>query len=134
VPPRRVGHFGLLSALVATPLSMVLAELVQNAVEHGLRYGPGTIEVRVRRQAPVPGPDEFESGRGAGRLIIEVVDDGTGLPDDFDLETSSSLGLQIVRTLVTGELAGRLEMIPQEGGGTKVLLDLPVDHEVQYYN
>ncbi|KUP96552.1 sensor histidine kinase [Thermobifida cellulosilytica] len=134
VAPRRVGHFGLLSALVATPLSMVLAELVQNAVEHGLRYGPGTIEVRVRRQAPVPGPDEFESGRGAGRLIIEVVDDGTGLPDDFDLETSSSLGLQIVRTLVTGELAGRLEMIPQEGGGTKVLLDLPVDHEVQYYN
>ncbi|MBN3585094.1 hypothetical protein JYB64_22140, partial [Algoriphagus aestuarii] len=69
-----------------------------------------------------------------GRLIIEVVDNGTGLPADFDLETSSSLGLQIVRTLVTGELAGRMEMTPQEGGGTKVLLDLPVDHEVQYYN
>ncbi|HLU98964.1 MAG TPA: histidine kinase N-terminal domain-containing protein [Thermobifida alba] len=132
VAPRRVGHFGLLSALVATPLSMVLAELVQNAVEHGLEYGPGTIEVRVRRQAPAPGTDD--GGRGMGRLIIEVVDNGSGLPADFDLETSSSLGLQIVRTLVTGELAGRLEMTPQEGGGTKVLLDLPVDHEVQYYN
>ena len=129
---RRVGNFGMLSALVATLLSMVLAELVQNAVEHGLEYGPGTIEVRVRRQAPAPGPDDGR--RSTGRLIIEVVDNGTGLPADFDLETSSSLGLQIVRTLVTGELAGRMEMTPQEGGGTKVLLDLPVDHEVQYYN
>ncbi|TDQ53559.1 sensor histidine kinase [Actinorugispora endophytica] len=130
VVPRRVGHFGLLSALVATPLSMVLTELVQNAIEHGLKHGPGSIEVRVHREAPLPDPEE----RASARLLIQVIDDGVGLPADFDLESSSSLGLQIVRTLVTGELAGRLEMAPKDDGGTKVLLDLPVDHEVQPYN
>ncbi|GLU46725.1 sensor histidine kinase [Nocardiopsis ansamitocini] len=130
VVPRRVGHFGLLSALVATPLSMVLTELVQNAVEHGLKQGPGKIEVRVHREAPPPAPGEDKS---PARLLIEIIDDGVGLPEGFDLETTSSLGLQIVRTLIAGELAGRLEITPEKGGGTKALLDLPVDHEVQSY-
>ncbi|MBV2362691.1 sensor histidine kinase [Streptomonospora nanhaiensis] len=123
VVPRRSGHFGLLSALVATPLSMVLTELVQNAVEHGLSYGPGRIEVRAQRVDP---PLDAE-GRG-GRLLIEVTDDGGGLPDDFDMESTASLGLQIVRTLVVGELGGSLEVKPREDGGTRVAIELPVEH------
>ncbi|GAA3751216.1 hypothetical protein HDA32_000910 [Spinactinospora alkalitolerans] len=130
VVPRRIGHFGLLSALVATPLSMVLAELVQNAVEHGLHYGPGSIEVAVHRTDPSPLP----GAEGAGsRLLIEVTDDGGGLPADFDIEGTTSLGLQIVRTLIVGELGGRLEIRPQEGDGTKVSIDLPVERDIQPY-
>ena len=45
---RRVGSAGDLPAEVATPLSMVLTELVQNAVEHAFPTGPGRIDVRLR--------------------------------------------------------------------------------------
>ncbi|PRY02054.1 PAS domain-containing sensor histidine kinase [Allonocardiopsis opalescens] len=113
IRPSRTGEFGLLPALVATPLAMVLAELLQNAVEHGLHYGTGRLEVLVRRAEK--------------RLILEVVDDGRGFPDDFDIEKTSSLGLQIVRTLVLSELHGKLEIGTREGGGARVTVDLPLD-------
>ena len=106
----RTGSFGILPAEVATPLSMVLTELVQNAVEHAYPDGrAGRIEVRVER--------------AEDRLVVEVVDDGAGLPAGFDLQTSTRLGLQIVRTLVAGELGGassacrwsRVEPAPRPG-------------------
>ena len=40
VTPRLLGEFGLLPALVATPLALVLTELLQNALQHGFS-GPG---------------------------------------------------------------------------------------------
>ncbi|WP_017571964.1 sensor histidine kinase [Nocardiopsis halotolerans] len=123
VVPRRVGGFGLLNALVATPLSMVLAELVQNAVEHGLGQGPGRIEVRVSRFDAGPGYP------GPSSLELAVSDDGGGLPEDFDLEGTTSLGLQIVRTLIVGELGGTLAIKPKESGGTEVAITLPLEHE-----
>jgi hypothetical protein len=110
--------FGLLPGSVATPLALVLTELLQNAVQHGLSRPAdaapaGLIEVTARRQAE--------------RLFVTVADNGAGLPDGFDLDTSTSLGLQIVRTLVVAELGGRLEIMPRAGGGTAVLVDLPVE-------
>ena len=35
------GRFGLLPAAVATPLALVLTELLQNALQHGLAHPPG---------------------------------------------------------------------------------------------
>ena len=62
-----------------------------------------------------------------GRLHVTVVDDGVGLPEAFDLDGSTSLGLSIVRTLVESELDGQLEMGAGPGGvGTRVTLDVPV--------
>lgn len=112
VVPRRVGTFGVLRSEIATPLAMVLTELLQNAVQHGLAHRPGRLQVIV--------------SRGADRLDVVVSDDGTGLPEGFDLESSTSLGLQIVRTLVVGELSGRLTIEPREGGGTEVTLVIPL--------
>jgi two-component sensor histidine kinase len=113
VTTRRTGSAGLLPAAVATPLALVLAELLQNAAEHAFT-GPrgGSIDVRLDR-------------RPAG-LRVEVVDDGGGLPDGFAIEGSKRLGLQIVRTLVVGELGGAIEMSPNAAGGTSVVLDLPL--------
>jgi hypothetical protein len=65
--------------------------------------------------------------RGPDRLTVVVIDDGVGLPEDFDPGSSNSLGLQIVRTLVVGELGGKLEITPRAEGGTQALVDLPVD-------
>jgi two-component system, sensor histidine kinase PdtaS len=105
---RRDGSFGGLASEVATPLAMALTELLQNAVEHGYPEGSvtgvGRILMTVRRS-----PDQ---------LVVTVDDDGRGLPDGFDLATSTNLGLSIVGTLVESELGGslRLENRPGEPG------------------
>jgi two-component sensor histidine kinase len=114
VRPKRIGGFGVLPAAVATPLAMVLTELLQNALEHGLTdNNSGLLEVVVSR-----------SGE---RLGVVVADNGKGLPEGFDVESAASLGLQIVRTLIVGELGGILELRRREGGGTVVTLDITLD-------
>ena len=42
VTPKITGQFGPLPAYVATPLAMVLTELLQNALQHGFGY-PGPV-------------------------------------------------------------------------------------------
>jgi two-component sensor histidine kinase len=108
---RREGTFGTIGSDVATPLAMVLTEVLQNAMEHAFPDGrTGHVDVHVTAE---PG------------LVVRVVDDGVGLPVDFDAETSSSLGLSIVRTLV-GELGGSLRIDRRpDGSGTLVELTLP---------
>jgi two-component sensor histidine kinase len=110
---RRKGTFGVLPAEVATPLAMVVTELLQNAVEHGytgLDRG-GTVELVATRTE-------------AGGLCVDVVDDGRGLPPGFRPEVSDRLGLQIVRTLVEGELGGRLVLGARDGGGTRARVEV----------
>ena len=118
---RRDGTFGLLAPETATPLALVLVELVQNAVQHGLGARGGEVLVEVLGQ--VRDPREGDGGR---RLVVRVTDDGAGLPAGFDPVTGSGLGLQIVRTLVEGELGGTLTL-SAAAPGTVVELDLPVD-------
>ncbi|RYJ03427.1 MAG: sensor histidine kinase, partial [Actinomycetales bacterium] len=66
--------------------------------------------------------------RLVGRLHVTVEDDGRGLPEGFDLDGSTNLGLSIVRTLVESELGGQLELGPRPGGaGTRAGLDVPVE-------
>lgn len=96
VHARREGSFGLISAESATALSLVMTELCQNGIEHGLRSGSGELVVRVT------GDSE--------RLCLEVIDNGKGLPDDFSIDKTSSLGLSIVRTLVQ-DLDGEFEIV-----------------------
>lgn len=118
VIPVVTGKFGVLPAAVATPLALVLTELLQNALQHGLSQPPGKAQA-----APVL---EVTVHRTARRLKVSVEDNGAGLPAGFDLETTTSLGLQIVRTLVVSELGGMLEIRPRAGGGTAVQADLPL--------
>ena len=64
--------------------------------------------------------------RGPNELVVAVIDDGLGLPPGFDLATSTRLGLQIVRTLVAGELQGVLALELGERGGTRAVLQVPL--------
>ncbi len=106
----RTGSFGEVSADVATGLSMVLTELCQNAIEHGLADRPGQVQVI---------PTALD-----GRLRVEIVDDGVGLPPDFDPAKSRSLGLSIVRTLVA-EMEGTFDLGPNPAGqGTRAVIDI----------
>ncbi len=67
---------------------------------------------------------ELEVNDSEVRLLVH--DDGRGLPAGFSLEKSDRLGLQIVRTLVSAELDGSLGMHDVPGGGTDVVLRVPV--------
>jgi two-component sensor histidine kinase len=116
VRPKRTGSFGVLPAATAMPLAMVLTELLQNALEHGLSDRSGLLEVVATRE------DD--------RLSVIVADDGAGLPGDFDGE-ATGLGLQIVRTLIVGELGGHLDFRSRVGGGTEVVLDIPLTPEAR---
>jgi two-component sensor histidine kinase len=110
---RRTGTFGVLPAEVATPLVMVLNELLQNAVEHA--YGPGA-----------EGDVVISAHRFRRQLHVTVADEGHGLPEGFNLEASERLGLQIVRTLATGELRGSIELRRRAEGGTEAVVVVPL--------
>jgi two-component sensor histidine kinase len=121
VLPKITGSFGLLPASAATPLAMVLTELLQNALQHGFARGVGTGQDH--------GLLEVTAVRDGDRLTVTVADSGVGLPEGFDLDSATSLGLQIVRTLVVGELGGRLRVRPRLGGGTEAVVELSVGCE-----
>ena len=94
-----IGDGGRIPARIATPLSVVLTELLQNAVEHGFGYGDSDGDVVV-------------SLAHEGDFRIRVTDNGRGVMHGFDLDQATGLGLSIVRTLVTTELAGTISIDP----------------------
>lgn len=101
-----------LPASQATPAALVVNELLLNAVEHGLaNRSQGKIEVQVNDLG-----DAVE---------LRVEDDGEGLPPNFKPEQSTSLGLQIVRTLVTDDLKGLLQMESLTPTGTRAVVTFP---------
>jgi two-component system, sensor histidine kinase PdtaS len=109
----REGTFGVLPAEIATPLAMVLNELLLNAVEHGFVPGDdGSVAMTVHR---------FRK-----QLHVTVADTGKGLPEGFALDGSDRLGLQIVRTLIAGELRGSIELRDRPEGGTEAVLVVPL--------
>ncbi len=109
---KKVGEFGLISSMVATPLALVLTELIHNALEHGLSNSGDLVELRINRQA--------------ASMTITVTDNGAGIPNDFSLELNTNLGLQIVQTLTKNELAGKIEFIKQNIG-TQVQISFPLE-------
>ncbi|MEX1009632.1 MAG: histidine kinase N-terminal domain-containing protein [Acidimicrobiia bacterium] len=112
-----VGDAGFLPGDVATPLAVVLNELMQNAADHAFPPVDGYSERRI-------GNVSVRVARDDGILEVDVVDDGVGLPPDFTIERSSGLGLSIVQALVTTELGGSIELSGEHG--TRVHLTIPL--------
>jgi two-component sensor histidine kinase len=130
------GDLGDVSADVATPLAVTLAELLQNAVEHAFEPEPANEADGTAADVPhgpagdVPvGHVNVTLSQTGSELIVAVRDDGRGLPEGFDIEKTTSLGLSIVRDLVASQLEGRIameEVSAAEGGGTRVVISVPV--------
>ncbi|HEU5316241.1 MAG TPA: GAF domain-containing protein, partial [Chloroflexota bacterium] len=98
----------------ATLLALVLNELICNAIVHGL-------ENRTRGRVTVAAREREDSGE----VVIEVCDDGAGLPPDFALDQTNSLGLSIIQRLVNEQLNGRFEIERAPAGGTLARVTLP---------
>ncbi|MGP0031110.1 MAG: sensor histidine kinase [Acidimicrobiales bacterium] len=121
------GDLGDVAADVATPLAVTVAELLQNAVEHG--FDPEGANEEDGGPAGLVGHVKVTMTHTGSELMVAVQDDGAGLPEGFDIECTTSLGLSIVRDLVVSQLEGHIEMdsIPAgEGGGTRVVVSVPV--------
>ena len=111
-----LGDLGNLPGQVATPLAVVLNELMQNAVDHAYPRSDGEVPVGTVRVV---------LAREAEELAVDVVDDGVGLPAGFALDQDKGLGLSIVHALVTGELDGSLVLVGDRDG-TRASLRVPM--------
>ncbi|MEY4380046.1 MAG: hypothetical protein RLZZ378_449, partial [Actinomycetota bacterium] len=109
------GEFGILDSKTATNLALILTELIHNAIEHGFEKNqnskPGQLEVVVKRDQK--------------QINVQVKDSANNLPPQFELETSSNLGMQIVSNLIKNELNGVLKIF-SAGGRTIAEINFPV--------
>jgi two-component sensor histidine kinase len=80
---------------------------MHNALEHGLAEQGTKLIIDVQQYS--------------NECVVKISDDGVGLPDGFDITTSSNLGLQIVRTLTENELKGKLALISTDEGTVATL-------------
>jgi len=103
------GKFGQLDSGLATPLAVALTEVVTNAASHGLGEHGGSILITPRQTAK--------------QLTIEVEDNGVGFEKDA---IGKGLGTQIIRTLIEGELRGKIRWFSPKDGGTKVAISIPI--------
>lgn len=98
-------HFAVLgeplpiSAREATVVALIINELLDNALGHGLAAEGGTIEVETR----------FEGGD----VVLEVRDDGPRHPTG-PARQSSGLGMSIIETLATADLGGSFRFARDE--------------------
>jgi len=92
-------------------LALVINELVDNALTHGLGIEGGRIEV--------------EAVLKHGQVVVEVRDDGPRHPAPPPRQ-SSGLGLQIIETLVKGDLNGSFSLTRDvEAGWTRARICFP---------
>lgn len=112
----RIDVFGeplLLPSRAATALTLVVNELVQNALEHAF-VGQTTGQI------------DISLGHSPEELIVLVMDNGRGMPP----EMAKGLGLELAETLVTDDLHGRIKFQNRPGGGTEISIRLPREVEI----
>lgn len=104
------GQTVILPSEQASSLALVINELIQNSIEHGfVGRKEGLIGVDITTT-----PESYQ---------IDIYDNGIGLPDDFSLQNTNSLGLQIVRTLIENDLGGEFRLFSR--AGTHAFVTIP---------
>lgn len=127
------GDLGEVDAEIATPLAVAMAELIQNAVEHAFALPTSGTEVEgqwVIRHEDLQGEVVLTLTHDDDRLSVVIADNGRGLPPGFSIETTTSLGLSIVRNLIQSQLGGSIVMENVDGaGGTVTTFTVPLGEE-----
>jgi two-component sensor histidine kinase len=90
----------------AIPCGLIVNELISNALKYAFTESTdGEIFVGIKEQN--------------NQMLLTIADNGIGMPKDFDVENSNTLGLQLVHTLAE-QLDARIELHTQKG--TKYLI------------
>ncbi|MDM8143007.1 histidine kinase N-terminal domain-containing protein [Megamonas hypermegale] len=100
----------ILPSKQASSLALIINELILNSIEHGF----------AGRSEGLIGLNITQNSRA---YIIELYDNGCGLPEDFSAQSAKSLGLQIVRNLVEGDIGGSFTMY--NDNGAHALITIP---------
>jgi len=96
---------------VALPCGLITNELVTNSLKHAFPSNArGEVSIDFSR-------------RETGGYRLAVKDNGRGLPEDFALDTATSLGVQLVVNLARIQLRGALQVI--RGQGTAFIIEFP---------
>ena len=108
---------------IAVPCGLILNELISNALKHGF---PPFLDRSSTWGRHTNGKGEIRIGlhrNGGSHMILEVGDNGVGLPAEFDWTQTSSLGLQLVSVLVD-QLDGNVLL--DRDAGTQFTITFPV--------
>jgi PAS domain S-box-containing protein len=100
------------SSNAAQALALSVIELVLNAQKHAFPDGREGMVV-------------IEAEANAAGLVVTVSDNGTGLPDGFDPETGTGLGMLVVLDQVA-RLDGRLACGRSAAGGARFSIKFPL--------
>ncbi len=115
---RSEGTDSILPAGCINSIALILNELITNSVEHAFEgRSEGNVSLLVQEKG--------------GNCILELSDDGIGLPEDFSIEKTRSLGLQIVQSLVENDLEGSMELENREGTLVRIIFPLKDIQETQ---
>ena len=80
----------------AVPLGLIINEMVTNSLKYAFPDDrEGTISISFYKEK-----DEY---------LLEVRDDGIGIPEEFEVEKNDSLGMMLINSL-TSQISGQLEM------------------------
>lgn len=105
----------------AVSIALIINELISNCYEHAFKGMPlGEIVIDIDL-----------SSENENHFTILVKDNGTGLPDTFDLEKSTGLGWHIINTLVTEDLNGKIQINPTNKKGTEIKIAAQVSNARQ---
>ncbi len=95
-----------------TPIALLLNELISNSLKYAFPNGrKGKLHVK------------FKKHKNNESYILSVADDGIGLPADFDIAKSETLGHKLIISLVE-QLSGTLEV--KRDGGTNFVIRFPI--------
>ncbi len=97
-----------LSLSDSASLSLLISELVSNAVKHG----KGDITVTL--------------GREGDEICLAVGDAGKGFPSDFDFHKHAHTGLELALSIAEHDLRGKIEFTSRPQGGASVFVRFPV--------
>ena len=96
----------------ATNIALILNELLQNAIEHAfVGRNHGSLQVDFTEEVD--------------KYTLSIIDDGIGLPKDFQITGRKSLGLKIIKTMAESDLHGSFILRNNAQGGTQALVTIP---------
>jgi PAS domain S-box-containing protein len=82
------------------PLGLIVNELLTNSLKYAFIKNNGTIQIQLKENK--------------NKIQLKIADNGVGLPENFDIYTTETLGLQLVTTLVE-QIDADLQLLNKKG-------------------
>ena len=100
----------------AVPCGLIVNELVSNSLKHGFKTkDSGFIDIDLKVLENGSNGHNGSAKPGRRKFELVIVDNGQGLPEDFETYQSDSFGLKLVDILVKQQLRGDITYSSADG-------------------